>query len=114
MTSSLINASGTNAVCIWGYFDENDSTKYVELRRFLNFSQKPTHATDYYAEWVIANGGKPPKRGDRMSPRRFVGKRFLVQVANPSKDRKGRRRTGGLAHSIVGAIRELLPGKEEP
>ena len=34
----------------------------------------------YYQNWVIANHGKLPARGDRMSPRIFKNRIFEVQV----------------------------------
>jgi len=60
-------------------------TVIARVPRFLNLGrgEKPRALarSDYLAEWVKANRG-PPVRGDRLSPRVFVGRMVRVEVAD--------------------------------
>lgn len=52
-------------------------------------SNKIPSGSKYWRAWSIANGGRP-KRGDRMSPRIFLQRRFLISVVTVRRDSKQR------------------------
>jgi len=80
----------------------------VVLTRFINYYAKPSARTDYYAEWVIVNGGRAPGRQDRMSPIRFLHKMVRVRVRMTDKDKDGDALFGDLQYSVIGKILEVL------
>ena len=61
---------------VFELLSEDQSTVLAQVPRFLRLGQgeKPRAAprSSYLAEWVKANRA-PPLRGDRLSPRVFVG-----------------------------------------
>jgi hypothetical protein len=59
----------------------------MESNLFINMTdskgrkfKKVPPASNYYKNWVIANYGNPPTRGDRMSPKVFLNGIFRVVV----------------------------------
>jgi len=58
---------------VFGFFHLSRGSKPVIGRR-----------SRYYAAWVMANGG-PPRRRDRLSPRVFKGKWFLLRIRDVRK-----------------------------
>lgn len=59
----------------------------LELDMFLNMTdskgrkfRRVPPASNYYKNWVIANHGRPPSRGDRMSPKVFLNGIFRAVV----------------------------------
>jgi hypothetical protein len=90
------------------FHDDSDPKNYTDLSRFLNYSRTPGRGSDYYKEWVIANGGNPPKRKDRMSPKIFVEKIFDVRVRTVKQDRDSDPLHRNLRYSVVGKILRLV------
>jgi hypothetical protein len=89
--------------------DGNESTEEtIILTRFLNYSRKPGRGSDYYSEWVIANNGNPPKRGDRMHPKVFEGKVFEVKVRSVKIDRDHDALLKSLRYSVIGKIVRMV------
>lgn len=64
------------------------------------------------AEWVIANNGVAPFRGDRMPIKKFKGKLFKVRVATVLLDAQQEKRPPATQYSKVSAILELLTTNE--
>lgn len=89
------------------FYDPDNPDSYIELTRFLNYSKKPPPGSDYYTEWVKANNGHAPARGDRMSPEIFVGKKFKVRVRKVTSDKDGDPHEGDLRYSRVAKILRL-------
>lgn len=61
-------------------------------------SNKIPAGSKYYRAWCIANNGRPT-RGDRISPRIFIKRRFLISVVTVSKDAKQRKLPDFLQYS---------------
>jgi hypothetical protein len=89
------------------FFKESDPENSIVLPRYFNHYDRPGTGTDYYKEWLIANYGNPPKRNDRMSPKKFVGKVYKVRVRTVKKDKDGDDYHKNLQHSVVGKILSL-------
>ncbi len=75
----------------------------VELWCAMNYPERPTPATKYYRAWVIANDG-PPKRRERMSPKRFKGSVFHVRCETVRRDFRGRELPPPLLYTVVREI----------
>ncbi|GAI89792.1 unnamed protein product, partial [marine sediment metagenome] len=86
---------------------DDDPRGHVVLTRFLNYYEKPGSGSDYYKEWVKANGGILPSRRDRMSPAVFRGKTFAVRVVTVKNDRDRDPIEGELRYSKVGKLLRL-------
>ncbi len=80
----------------------------TRLQRFYPASKNVGPGSAYYREWTVANNGIPPRRRDRLSSRKFLGKLFLVDVRTVSKDWQAIALPKALRYSKVAAIRELL------
>lgn len=79
------------------------------LFRAINFEYDSFSLnTDYYTEWSLANGA-PPKRIDRMTPRVFLNKSFLIKVRNakPKYD-DGTEKDEMFQYSVVDRIIKLI------
>ena len=84
----------------------------TRLERFYSATHRVGRNSVYLREWTIANGGRPPKRKDRMSLCKFEGKIFLVRVKTVKKAWDGNLHPEGLRYSKVAAILELLATNE--
>jgi hypothetical protein len=69
--------------------------------------------SNYNREWVIANQGAPPLRGDRMPYKKFVGKLFGVRVNTVTTDAYQEKLPPSLQYSKVAAILELVQTNEQ-
>jgi hypothetical protein len=80
---------------------------------FLNLGTgKKPHAGrrgKYWAAWIRANGG-PPKRGDRLSPTVFAGRRAIVRVEDTSKTHDRSQVESEEAYSVVRNVIEWQTG----
>lgn len=90
---------------------EHSGTKLV---RYYSFARSGSHRSHYYREWVIANNGYAPQRGDRMSLKKFKGKLFRVRVATVKADAYQEQLPQAMYYSKVAAILELLQTNERP
>ncbi len=82
-----------------------------KIRGNYNFDYKvfPT-ASKYYTDWSIANGALPRRR-DRMTPRIFIGKAFLVKVRDAIPRYEDRTpKPEMFRYSVVDRIIERLTG----
>jgi hypothetical protein len=86
----------------------------LELSMFLNLSEikegRPSPATRFYQNWVVANFGRRPQRGDRMPLKVFKGGTFLVAV----RDAKPRHYDGAvlpesMKYSVIDHLVERIP-----
>ena len=84
----------------------------VRLQRYLPVSKRAGRSSAYYREWVIANAGILPRRGDRLSPKKFHGKLFRVEVKTVRSGWHGRPLPETLCYSKVAAVLELLVTNE--
>lgn len=91
-------------------FDVLDETLLKRLARvtwFLNLgSREKPHAgrrTLYWRAWLAASG-RPPVRGDRLSPRIFVKRHARVMVGDTAKDYRQQRVNEGVVYSVVRSI----------
>jgi hypothetical protein len=84
----------------------------TNLTRFYLVETAGRLRSHYYREWVIANNGRPPARGDRMALKKFKGKLFKVRVSTVVTDAYQERLQPGTQYSKVAAILELLQSNE--
>jgi hypothetical protein len=84
----------------------------TKLMRFYLAETAGRLRSHYYREWVIANDGKPPARGDRMPLTRFKGKLFAVRVTTVVTDAYQEKLQPALQYSKVAAVLELLQSNE--
>ena len=82
------------------------------VERFYPVSKVVGRNSGFYQEWTIANSGNAPRRGDRLSARKFHGKVFKVSVKTVSKNWNGRPRPQALQYSKADAILELAVTNE--
>lgn len=76
----------------------------TDLPRYYNVPDNGRYNRNhaYFKDWFVANGGKPPKRGDRLSSTVFRYKRFDITVRD-AQDKSNR-----VTYSVVGQINKLL------
>ena len=73
-------------------------------------SRKFSPRTKYYLQWSLANGG-PPVKGQRLSPKAFLNKLYLIQVRDTKRKHKGGRVMADfMQYSVVDTIIEPLTG----
>ena len=82
------------------------------VERFYPIAKVVGCNSSFYQEWTIANGGNPPRRGDRLTPRKFLGKVFKINVRTVSKNWNGRPIPQSLQYSKADAIIELAVNNE--
>ena len=85
----------------------------VTLPRYYSAGTAGKKRSNYNREWVIANQGIPPSRGDRMPYKKFTGKLFKVRVKTVSTDAYQEKLPPGLQYSKVAAILELVQTNEK-
>ncbi|GEM_PF-6026435 len=85
---------------------ENQGTK---IEQWIPFYPKPGRASELYLNWLLLNGGRRPKRRERMSLKLFKYAICKVKV-RPAKSTPsdGELRPSCQQYSVVGAILELL------
>jgi hypothetical protein len=69
--------------------------------------------SNYNREWVIANQGIAPSRGDRMPYKKFTGKLFRIRVTTVCTDAYQEKLPPALQYSKVAAILELMQTNEK-
>jgi hypothetical protein len=62
----------------------------------------------YYAAWIMASGG-PPRRKDRLSPRVFKGKVFLVRIRDVRKRYDQHEHSEGDVYSNAEILKRVGP-----
>jgi hypothetical protein len=67
---------------VFEIFDGPYASKCVP--RFYSLPSNIGRLSLFYIEWTFANGGDAPRRSDRMSVKKFLGKLFRVQVETVS------------------------------
>lgn len=83
------------------------------LTRYYSARTAGRPRSNYYREWVIANQGVPPSRGDRMPSRKFTRKLFNVRVSTVATDAYQEKLPPALQYSKVAAILELVQTNEK-
>ena len=83
------------------------------LCRYYSATTAGKPRSNYKREWVIANQGIPPQRGDRMPYKKFMGKLFRVRVNTVTTDAYQEKLPPSLQYSKVGAILELVQTNEQ-
>jgi hypothetical protein len=83
------------------------------LIRYFSAETAGKRRSNYNREWVIANQGNAPSRGDRMPYKRFTGKLFRVRVATVCTDAYQQTLPPSLRYSKVAAIIELVQTNEK-
>jgi len=68
---------------------------------------KASRLSNYFGEWIRANDGRAPSRGDRMSPRIFERRRCSVQVED-SKPRPHTRGTPAPPYIKYSVVRHVV------
>ena len=85
----------------------------ARLTWFLNLGSraKPraSRRSRYWVAWVQANGG-PPKRGDRLAPRVFMGRLAIVRVEDTSKTHACGKVESEQAYSVIRDVIEWQTG----
>ena len=84
----------------------------TQLQRFYALSKNAGRGSAYFQEWTLANNDVAPLRGDRLSPKKFHGKLFRVQVTTVRTGWHGRSLPESLKYSKVAAILGLLVTNE--
>lgn len=85
----------------------------TKLMRFFSVQTAGKKRSNYYREWVIANQGIAPSRGDRMPLKKFTGKLFRVRVSTVCTDAYQEALPPALQYSKVAAILELVQTNEK-
>ena len=85
----------------------------TEVMRYFAASTAGRPRSNYNREWVIANQGIPPSRGDRMPYKKFAGKLFRVRVSTVTTDAYQEKLPPALQYSKVAAILELVQTNEK-
>ena len=85
----------------------------TKLTRYFSAQTAGKKRSNYYREWVIANQGIAPVRGDRMSYKKFTGKLFRVRVSTVTTDAYQEKLPPALHYSKVAAILELVQTNEK-
>lgn len=85
----------------------------TKLTRYFSAETAGKRRSNYYREWVIANQGFAPSRGDRMPYKKFTGKLFRVRVATVTTDAYQEKLPPALHYSKVAAILELVQTNEK-
>jgi len=85
----------------------------TKLRRYFSVETAGKKRSHYYREWVIANQGIAPSRGDRMPYKKFAGKLFRVRVATVCTDAYQEKLPPTLQYGKVAAILELMQTNEK-
>jgi hypothetical protein len=83
-----------------------------KIAKFFHFGAeskpKAGRKSEYFRAWVIANNGKLPRRGASMSPRKFTGHIFRVEVRDVIRTSDPKiNHSPDAVYSIVGRILEL-------
>ena len=81
--------------------------------RYFSAETAGKRRSDYCREWVIANQGIAPFRGDRMPCKKFTGKLFRVRVLTVCTDAYQEKLPPALQYSKVAAILELVQTNEK-
>ena len=63
--------------------------------------------SNYYKAWKLANGG-PPRKGEAMDPKIFLGRFFRVRVEDCGKDSNDKDKTNEEVYSHITELRELV------
>ena len=101
----------------WDVFDANGNT-IATAKRWLPVGTRNGKAhvgrgTLFYQWWTQANGGLPPKRGDRMNPNIFKGRmaRVLIADSEPPPIHKGKTPPNFSPYSKVSEILSWETGR---
>jgi hypothetical protein len=78
----------------------------------MNMSNDPKRPqvgrhSNYYKSWTLANGG-PPKKGEEMDPRIFLGKFFRARIEDCKKDSDDKDKPQGDVYSHITELFELV------
>lgn len=85
----------------------------AKLTRYFSAETAGKKRSNYYREWVIANQGVAPSRGDRMPYKKFTGKLFKVRVTTVTTDAYQEKLPPSVQYSKVAAILELVQTNEK-
>jgi len=66
--------------------------------------QRPSPSSKFYQAWTIANGGRPPRRHDRMSLRIFDNRLLRVRVVTVTTDYRHRICPQSRWYSVVSEV----------
>jgi hypothetical protein len=80
--------------------------------RYYSGNTAGKRRSNYYREWVIANQGVAPSRGDRMPYKKFTGKLFKTRVKTVTSDAYQENLPPALQYSKADAILELVQTNE--
>jgi hypothetical protein len=67
-------------------------------------------ASNYWAAWVRANGGRPPGRHDRMSPRIFRNRLLHIRTRTVTTDNRRRAKPHDQWYSVIDEILPIVDG----
>ena len=87
--------------------------EYFNVKLFLacNVPNKLTISSKYYRAWVVATGRRPDRfEAQRMTPKVFQGKAFLVQIRTVKKDADQRLLLPALRYSVIHQLIEKVVG----
>ena len=84
----------------------------IRIDRFYPVRKHIGQGSNYYREWVLANGNLRPRRRDRLTSKKFLRKLFRIQVRTVSTGWDGRSLSAGTRYSRVDRILELMVSDE--
>jgi hypothetical protein len=84
-----------------------------KLMRYFSAETAGKRRSNYKREWVVANQGFAPSRGDRMPYKKFTRKLFRIRVATVCTDAYQQALPRSLQYSKVSAILELVQTNEK-
>ncbi len=93
----------------WDIVDVSRTNTLAQLTKFFNLgeSKNPkatSRRSNYWRAWVDANGGRPPTRGQKMSPNIFLRRFARVTVIDVEKDFNGHALSGAEVYSVISRI----------
>jgi hypothetical protein len=106
-------------VCAVQFDVVSDDRQHIRDRVtwFLNLGKndKPraTRRSNYWIAWIEANGGRPPRRMDRMSSKIFTHRYARILVDNTAKNFKQAPVSGESGYSVVRSVVRWETGGRE-
>jgi hypothetical protein len=85
----------------------------TKVKRYYCSQTAGRQRSNYLREWVIANQGVAPTRGDRLPYNKFVGKVFKIRIVTVLMDAYQQELPAALQYSKVSAIVELVTTNEK-
>lgn len=91
---------------LWGKVVSIGPYEGKEIFMPFNLAGKIVKGSKYYQAWLIANKGVRPKKNDRLSPKKFIGKPFKVKTRIVTNNQKNTALPAQDQYSVIDEILE--------